>query len=103
MMSDACSNPNSKYAIDAHVWIGAFAAALISFTLIYYNAIGSLGGAIGISGLAVQKLNGEVASLQQEIDALKLSLDAMRTVTAKPAERAGPAVAEQPAPARRHP
>lgn len=93
-MSDACSQPKSKHAIDAHVWIGAFAAALMAFGLVWSQSIQSLGGMVGISGLAVQKLNGEVASMRQEIAVLRQSLEN--------GHAAGPGRSARPAPGGLH-
>lgn len=74
-MSDACTQPKSKHAVDAHIWIGAFAAALLTLGLGWTHSIESLGGMVGISGLAVQKLDGDVAAIRQEIADLRQKLD----------------------------
>jgi polysaccharide pyruvyl transferase WcaK-like protein len=94
-MSDASLKPSSKHAIDAHVWIGAFAAAMITFSLVYSHTLESLGGMLGISGLAVQKLDGQVASMRQEIADLRQTVQASKTAIA--------AKIDAPATLKRHP
>lgn len=90
-MSDICDKPQSKYEIDAHVWIGAFAAAQIAIAVVNFNALDSLGAVAGVSGLVERKLTDEMASMQREVIALRQELDASRAAPAKRADSIAPA------------
>ncbi len=90
-MSDICDKPQSKHEIDAHIWIGVFAAAQIAIALVVFNALDSLGAVAGVSGLVEARLTGEVATMQREIVALREELEASRAGTAKKGDQTAPA------------
>jgi hypothetical protein len=75
-MTDACSKPPLKHEIEAHVWIGAYAIALLCVFVILSSRLEELGGMVGISGLASMKVDGEVATLREEVASLRHRLDA---------------------------
>lgn len=59
-MSDALSKPQTKYQIDAHVWIGAFAVAQIVMAVVFLYRINALSASVD----SYQKLGADVASMQ---------------------------------------
>jgi hypothetical protein len=100
-MSDVCNPPPSKHRLDAHNWMAAFAVVMVGVSIVFSHEIISLRDNLGVSGLAYLKLDGDMATLRQEIAALRQTADRAK---AGLAERKGAdASSDETAPLREQP